>query len=92
MGRKQRRTGGDRPEHFLRGRQHLHAQTSTSFDIAEREFTRAIEIDAGYAPAHAGLAQVYMWYVDWMGRPLPSSATKLTPRSTISACRCPATT
>jgi len=59
-------------EHFLRGRQHLHAQTSTSFDIAEREFTRAIEIDAGYAPAHAGLAQVYMWYVDWMGRGEPA--------------------
>ena len=59
-------------EHFLRGRQHLHAQTSTSFDIAEREFLRAIEIDPGYAPAHAGLAQVYMWYVDWMGRGEPA--------------------
>jgi non-specific serine/threonine protein kinase len=58
-------------EHFLRGRQHLHAQTSTSFSTAEREFLRAIEIDAGYAPAHAGLAQVYMWHVDWMGRGEP---------------------
>ncbi|HEY1335098.1 MAG TPA: protein kinase, partial [Myxococcaceae bacterium] len=58
-------------EHFLRGRQHLHAQTSTSFLTAEREFLRAIEIDAGYAPAHAGLAQVYMWHVDWMGRGEP---------------------
>ena len=59
-------------EHFLRGRQHLHAQTGTSFDIAEREFLRAIEINPGYAPAHAGLAQVYMWYVDWMGRGEPA--------------------
>jgi len=59
-------------EHFLRGRQLLHAQTGTSFEIAEREFQRATEIDPRYAPAHAGLAQVYMWYVDWMGRGEPA--------------------
>ena len=60
-------------EHFLRGRQLLHGQTSTGFETAEREFLRAIEIDPTYAPAHAGLAQVYMWYVDWMGRGQPAS-------------------
>jgi non-specific serine/threonine protein kinase len=59
-------------EHFLRGRQLLHAQTSTSFMHAERDFLRAIEIDPTYAPPHAGLAQVYMWYVDWMGRGEPA--------------------
>ena len=35
---------------------------------AEREFQRAIEIDPGYAPAFAGLAQVYMWLNDWFGQ------------------------
>jgi non-specific serine/threonine protein kinase len=55
-------------EHFLRGRQLLHNQTSASFGGAEREFQRAIEIDSKYAPAFAGLAQVYMWRVEWMGR------------------------
>jgi adenylate cyclase len=59
-------------EHFLRGRQLLHAQTNMSFEAAEREFLRATEIDAGYAPAYAGLAQVYMWYVDWLGRGEPA--------------------
>ena len=59
-------------EHFLRGRQLLHAQTSAAFASAEREFLRAIEIDSTYAPAHAGLAEVYMWYVDWMGRGEPA--------------------
>jgi tetratricopeptide (TPR) repeat protein len=54
-------------EHFLRGRQLLHAQTSMSFVGAEREFLRATEIDPSYAPAYAGLAQVYMWKVDWLG-------------------------
>jgi len=55
-------------EHFLRGRQLLHTQTAASFAGAEREFQRAIEIDPEYAPAHAGLAQVHMWLVDWMAR------------------------
>jgi len=59
-------------EHFLRGRQQLHIQTGTAFATAEREFLRAIEIDPSYAPAHAGLAQVYMWHVDWMGRGEPA--------------------
>ena len=54
-------------EHFLRGRQLLHLQTSTSLRGAEREFLRAIELDPKYAPAFAGLAQVYMWFVDWLG-------------------------
>ncbi len=53
---------------FPAGRQLLHNQTSASFGHAEREFQRAIEIDPGYAPAFAGLAQVYMWHVEWLGR------------------------
>ena len=55
-------------EHFLRGRQVLRASLSTvSFQKAEDEFRRAIEIDSGYAPAYAGLAQVYSWRVEWLG-------------------------
>jgi serine/threonine protein kinase/tetratricopeptide (TPR) repeat protein len=55
-------------EHFLRGRQLAVELTSTSFDAAEREFRRAIELDPQYAPAHAGLAQVYSWSVEWLAR------------------------
>ena len=55
-------------EHFLRGRQVLRESlTTVSFQKAEDEFRRAIEIDPGYAPAYAGLAQVYSWRVEWMG-------------------------
>ena len=54
-------------EHFLRGRQLLQAVTLVSSASAEREFRTAIEIDANYAPAHAGLAQVHSWRVEWMG-------------------------
>ena len=54
-------------EHFLRGRQLFHASTVASFATAERHFRRAIEIDPSYAPAYAGLAQVYGWSVEWMG-------------------------
>jgi non-specific serine/threonine protein kinase len=54
-------------EHFLRGRQLFYAVSQASFDMAEREFRRAIEIDPEYAPAYAGLAQVYGWSVEWLG-------------------------
>ena len=53
-------------EHFLRGRQLLHALTTVSNQEAELEFRRAMEIDPGYAPAYAGLAQVYCWRVEWL--------------------------
>jgi serine/threonine protein kinase/tetratricopeptide (TPR) repeat protein len=54
-------------EHFLRGRQLLNSLTLvTSIEAAEREFRRAIEIDPQYAPAYAGLAQAYGWFVEWM--------------------------
>jgi serine/threonine protein kinase/tetratricopeptide (TPR) repeat protein len=55
-------------EHFLRGRKLRAALTSTSFDAAEKEFLRAIELDPAYAPAHAGLAEVYSWSVEWLAR------------------------
>ncbi len=55
-------------EHFLRGRQLLRASlTTVSFQKAEDDFRRAIEIDPGYAPAYAGLAHVYSWRVEWLG-------------------------
>ena len=55
-------------EHFLRGRQLAAELTSRSFDAAEREFRRAIELDPHYAPAHAGLAELYSWSVEWLAR------------------------
>ena len=61
-------TSAEAYEHFLRGRQLFHSLTlAASVDAAEREFRRAIEIDPEYAPAHAGLAQVYGWSVEWLG-------------------------
>ncbi len=53
-------------EHFLRGRQLLHQVTLVSSGMAERAFQQAIEIDPDYAPAYAGLTQVYAWLVEWM--------------------------
>ncbi len=54
-------------EHFLRGRQLLHQRTLVSSGAAERAFQQAIEIDPDYAPAYAGLTQVYAFSVEWMG-------------------------
>jgi non-specific serine/threonine protein kinase len=60
-------TTPDAYEHFLRGRQLYHTGTARAFAEAERYFRRAIEIDPGYAPAYAGLAQGHAWAVEWMG-------------------------
>jgi adenylate cyclase len=41
---------------YLRGRQFLHHYTKSSWQIAQRMFRRAIDLDPEYARAHAGLA------------------------------------
>ena len=46
----------DAYEFHLRGRQHLAEGTPESFDAAVGMFDLALEFDADYAPAHAGLA------------------------------------
>ena len=46
----------DAYEFHLRGRQHLSDGTPESFDAAVGMFELAIDFDAEYAPAHAGLA------------------------------------
>jgi len=43
-------------EFYLRGRRFVHGFSPKNLEFARRMFTRAIEIDAGYAPAWAGLA------------------------------------
>jgi TolB-like protein len=54
-------------EHFLRGRKLLHDHGRVSLRAAERELTRAVEIDPGYGPAWATLAEVHAFVVDWHG-------------------------
>jgi len=58
-------------EAYLRGRFHWNTRTAEGFDAAIREFQRAIEIDPGYARAHAGLADCYVLLVEWRRRPAP---------------------
>ena len=43
-------------EYYLRGRQFFHQFSRRGFEVARQMFLRAIEIDPGYARAHAGLA------------------------------------
>jgi non-specific serine/threonine protein kinase len=52
-------------EYFLRGRQLLHRLTRSLGLEARELFEKAIEIDPGYAPAYAGLAQVNAWFYEW---------------------------
>ena len=52
-------------EYFLRGRQSMHNWGNQEFKDAKEFFERAIALDAGYAPAWAGLATVHALTYEW---------------------------
>ncbi|HEU4791549.1 MAG TPA: adenylate/guanylate cyclase domain-containing protein [Flavobacterium sp.] len=51
-------------EYFLKGHQFF---LQLNLSEAKKLFERAIELDSEYAPAYAGLADVYSWLYDWEG-------------------------
>ena len=51
-------------EYFLKGRQFFH---QLALKEAKRMFSKAIELDPGYAPAYAGLADAHSWLYEWEG-------------------------
>ncbi|HUL72618.1 MAG TPA: winged helix-turn-helix domain-containing protein [Vicinamibacterales bacterium] len=69
--------GGKRPHHaptgtaayelYLRGRQHLPRIRYDDLTSAADLFRRAIELDPGYGPAHAGLATAHSTLYEWFG-------------------------
>ncbi|HYD89034.1 MAG TPA: tetratricopeptide repeat protein [Vitreimonas sp.] len=54
-------------ELYLRGRQHLARLTGPDLETARQMFTRALELDADYGPAWAGLAAVHATLYEWFG-------------------------
>lgn len=60
-------TRADAYEYYLRGRQHLPRMTKAELQKSAEMFARAIDLDAGYAPAYAGLAMVYATMYEWFG-------------------------
>ena len=54
-------------ECFLRGRQRMHSMQQPHMNEAGELFQRAIELDAGYAPAWAGLATLHALLYEWWG-------------------------
>ena len=54
---------------YLRARQQFHRMRRESLEAARRLYGRAIDLDPGFALAHAGLAESSVWlYLDWGGR------------------------
>jgi adenylate cyclase len=51
-------------EYFLKGRQFFH---KLQLSDARKMFEKAIELDAEYALAYAGLADAYSWLYEWEG-------------------------
>jgi TolB-like protein/Tfp pilus assembly protein PilF len=60
-------TGAAAYEYYLRGRQHLPRLTQPDLEKSRDMFERAIELDAGYGPAFAGLATVHATLYEWYG-------------------------
>jgi TolB-like protein/tetratricopeptide (TPR) repeat protein len=60
-------TGAAAYEYYLRGRQHLPRMTQTDLESSGEMFERAIEQDANYSPAWAGLATVHATLYEWFG-------------------------
>ena len=54
-------------ECFLRGRQRMHAMQQPQMDEARALYQRAIELDAEYAPAWAGMAMLHALLYEWWG-------------------------
>jgi tetratricopeptide (TPR) repeat protein len=55
-------------DYYLRGRQFFHQHRHTGIQFARRMFERALEIDPGYAIAHAGAADCSSFlYMYWDG-------------------------
>jgi adenylate cyclase len=64
---KRPETAPDTYEYFLRGRQLIHTFRRETIETAREMFEQAIARDPGYAPAHAGLADVHSWLYEWWG-------------------------
>ena len=60
-------TGPAAYELYLRGRQHLHRILKGDLDAAADLFQRAIDLEPGYGPAHAGLATAHSTRYEWFG-------------------------
>jgi adenylate cyclase len=57
----------DAYEYYLRGRQHLPRIMQSDLERSRDMFERAIELDANYGPAWAGLAAVHATLYEWYG-------------------------
>ena len=55
-------------DYYLRGRQYFHQTTGASIAFARQMFTKAIELDPGYARAWAGLAYTEAMAAQWIDR------------------------
>ena len=60
-------TGAAAYEYYLRGLQHLPRMTQRDLERSGEMFERAIEQDANYSPAFAGLAMVHSTLYEWFG-------------------------
>jgi non-specific serine/threonine protein kinase len=76
-------TTPDAYEHFLRGRRLLRLLTEASLPLCQKTLERAVELDPGYAPAHALLAELHYWRAMFygVGEPAREAADRASQRA-----------
>lgn len=74
-------------ESYLRGRSFWNQRSEASLLKAIDQFNKAIEVDAGYAPAYSGLADCYttLGYLSTSIRSMPSLAPARLPRKLLNS-------
>lgn len=60
-------TGVEAYEYYLRARQYLPRMTRPDLEKSAVNFRHAIDLDASYGPAYAGLAMVHATLYEWFG-------------------------
>lgn len=79
LGVRPKTTVAERPnnsaayEQFLRGRHQLQKDTKEGLEKARAHFHNAVALDPAYAPAHSGLAEVYLALGEYGLMPVPQS-------------------
>ena len=56
---------------YLRGRQFFNRHRKSSYDVARKMFSSAIELDPNYAGAYAGIADCNTWLYEYYGASVP---------------------